>query len=313
PLIVLSLFGFDEMIKFVIGISVYLVSVSILVILHFFHFHSIVDVPDNVINILYSINVFLVLSFCILITVNFANFNKKINSVLVDKNIVLEENQGLLKTEIFERKITESKLQESLHEIEILLSETHHRVKNNLAVVSGMLDLQMISTDDNHIKEILTDCRNRIKSMSLIHESLYQYDNLSQIEFSRYLNTLTEEIKKTYFSVASNIVLNRNFETIYLSVNKAIPCGLLVNEVLSNVYKHAFAGRSYGKIEIIFTKEGDFLILKIKDDGIGFNINDAENRSSLGITLIKAFAKQMKAEFEYLNEEGSTFIIKFKP
>jgi two-component sensor histidine kinase len=313
PLIVLSLFSFDEMKKFVAGISLYLFSIIILVLINHLNIKAIVDVPANVIDILYSVNIFLVMSFCILITVNFTNFNKRINSVLVDKNIVLEENQGLLKTEIFERKATENKLQESLNEIEILLSETHHRVKNNLAVVSGMLDLQIIATDDDQIEEVLTDCRNRIKSMSLIHESLYQFDNLSKIEFGRYLNTLTEEIAKTYSSPDKSIILTRNFDPIHLSVNKAIPCGLLVNEVLSNVYKHAFVERSSGKIDLYFTKEDDFLILKIKDDGVGFKMNDIDNKTSLGMTLIRAFAKQLKAEFEYFNEQGSTFIIKFNP
>ena len=252
PLIMLSLFGFDEMRKFVIGISLYLISILILVLLNHLQAKAIVAVPENVINALYAINVFLVLSFSILIAVNFAVFNKKINRTLIDKNFILEDNQKLLTKEIFERKSTEAKLQKSLNEIEILLSETHHRVKNNLAVVSGMLDLQMIATDDNQIKEVLTDCRNRIKSMSLIHESLYQYDNLSQIEFSRYLTTLTEEIKKTYPSTANIIELNRNFEEIHLSVNKAIPCGLLVNEVLANVYKHAFLEHLHGKIDMFF-------------------------------------------------------------
>ena len=313
PLIILSLFSFDEMRKFIGGISLYLIFILILVLLNLLNFKAIVIVPVNIINVLYSINVFLVLSFSILIAMNFASFNKKINSALTDKNIVLEENQDQLRTEIFERKSTENKLQKSLHEIEILLSETHHRVKNNLAVVSGMLDLQMIATDDDQIKEILTDCRNRIKSMSLIHESLYQYDNLSQIEFSRYLTTLTEEIKKTYPSLNTNIELKRHFEEIHLSVTKAIPCGLLVNEVLANVFKHAFGGRTYGKVEMFFFKEADFYVLKIKDDGVGFNISDIENKNSLGMTLIRAFAKQLKADFEYINEQGSTFIIKFKP
>jgi two-component sensor histidine kinase len=313
PLIVLSLFSFDEMRKFVMGISLYLVSILTLVVINHSKYEAFVEIPADVLGILYTINVFLVLSFCILIAVNFANFNKKINAVMFDKNIVLEENQELLKNEIFERKVTESKLQESVHEIEILLSETHHRVKNNLAVVSGMLDLQMISTDDDDIKEVLTDSRNRIKSMSLIHESLYQYDKLSQIEFSRYLNTLTEEIKKTYATISNSITLNRNFETIYLPVNKAIPCGLLVNEVLANVYKHAFLERLEGKIDMSFAKEGDFLTLKIKDNGVGFDVKDLETNASLGMTLIEAFAKQLKADFHYLNDCGSTFIIKFKP
>ena len=161
PLIVLSLFGYDERKKLIFGILLYIVSIIILMILHYLNFKPIVAISESLEFFLYYINVFLVLSFCILITANFANFNKKINIVLLNKNIVLEENETLLKNEIFERKATEVKLQESFHEVEILLSETHHRVKNNLAVISGILDLQMLSTDNIQIRDVLTDSRNR--------------------------------------------------------------------------------------------------------------------------------------------------------
>lgn len=139
---------------------------------------------------LYFINVFLAMSFCVLLVTFFSSFNKKINQILAKNNLQLEEKRLLLETEIIERKATEIKLQTLLKDKEILLSETHHRVKNNLAVVSGMLDLQALLTDDETTKSILSDSRSRIKSMSLIHESLYKYDNVSQIEFGKYIHTL---------------------------------------------------------------------------------------------------------------------------
>ncbi len=312
PLIVLSLFGLDELKVFIMAISIYLFSILILVVLYYTGVNAIEVVSSQIIDFLYSINIFLALSFCILIAVNFASFNKKINISLIEKNAILLENEDLLKSEILERKSTSKKLQESLSEIETLLSETHHRVKNNLAVVSGMLDLQMLSTNDEQIKTILTDSRNRIKSMSLIHESLYQFNNLSQIEFGRYMHTLTDEIRKTYPSISNNIMLNRKFDTIHLSVSKAIPCGLLVNEVLSNAYKHAFIGRKEGVIDLSLIMENDFYVLTISDNGVGFNKNKVDSVSSIGSSLIDAFSKQLKGEYFYKSDNGTIFNFKFK-
>ncbi len=311
PLIVLSLFSFDELKNFILAISIYMISIVTLVVFYLMDIEPMVVISINISDFLYSINIFLAMSFSILIAVNFSNFNKKINATLVEKNIILVENENLLKSEIFERKNTSKKLQESLSEIEILLSETHHRVKNNLAVVSGMLDLQMLSTDDKKLKSVLTDSRNRIKSMSLIHESLYQYNNLSQIEFSRYLYTLTDEIRKTYPSLSNTIELNRKFETIHLSVSKAIPCGLLINEVLSNSYKHAFVGRLTGVIDIIFIKQNNSIVLTIKDNGVGFDNSKIGKDSSLGTSLIGAFSKQLKGEYSFSYEQGTVFSITF--
>lgn len=312
PLIVLSLFSFDEIRNFILATSVYMISILILVLFYLMNIEPMVIVDAKVVDFLYSTNIFLAMSFSILIAVNFSNFNKKINISLVEKNSILVENENLLITEISERKNTSKKLQESLSEIEILLSETHHRVKNNLAVVSGMLDLQMLSTEDEKLKSVLTDSRNRIKSMSLIHESLYQYNNLSQIEFSRYLYTLTDEIRKTYPSISNNVILERKFEIIHLSVSKAIPCGLLINEVLSNAYKHAFVGRKEGLIDIVFRKEGDSVLLIIKDNGVGFDKSEERKNSSLGTSLIDAFSKQLKGNYVFEVNNGTVFSIIFK-
>lgn len=312
PLIVLSLFSFDEIKKFILATSIYLISILFLVLFYLMETKPMVVVDPKIIAFLYSTNIFLAMSFSILIAVNFSKFNKKINISLIEKNSILIENENLLVSEISERKATSIKLQSSLSEIEILLSETHHRVKNNLAVISGMLDLQALSTDDVKLKSVLTDSRNRIKSMSLIHESLYQYNNLSQIEFSRYLYTLTDEISKTYPSISNNVNLDRKFDIIHLSVSKAIPCGLLINEVLSNAYKHAFVGRKDGLIDIVFRKEGDSIILTIKDNGVGFKKGSNVKSSTLGTSLIDAFSMQLKGEYTFEVDNGTKFNISFK-
>lgn len=312
PLIVLSLFSFAEIRNFIMAILIYIVSILILVLFYLMEVEPMVIVAPKIIDFLYSINIFLAMSFSVLIAVNFSNFNKKINISLTEKNSILIKNENLLVSEISERKATSKKLQESLNEIEILLSETHHRVKNNLAVISGMLDLQALSSDDINLKSVLTDSRNRIKSMSLIHESLYQYNNLSQIEFSRYIFTLTDEISRTYPSYENNILLDRKLDIIHLSVSKAIPLGLLINEVLSNAYKHAFVGRQKGVINITFRKEGDSLNLTIKDNGIGLEKSNINKNLSLGTSLIDAFSRQLKGRYSFSVDKGTTFNIIFK-
>lgn len=312
PLIVLSLFNFDQIRSFVFAISVYMISILLLVLFYLFNVEPMVIIEVRLTDFLYSINIFLALSFSILIAVNFSMFNKKINISLKEKNLILIENENLLMTEILERKNTSKKLEQSLSEIEILLSETHHRVKNNLAVISGMLDLQALNSDDKKLKSLLTDSRNRIKSMSLIHESLYQYNDLSQIEFGRYLETLTDEIRKTYPSVECSVVLNRKLDIIHLPVSKAIPCGLLINEVLSNAYKHAFDGRAEGLIDIVFQKEGDSIRLMVKDNGVGFDKSVEGENLSLGASLIDAFSRQLKGSYTYSFDSGTIFNIIFK-
>lgn len=312
PLIVLSLFSFDEIRNFIMATSIYMISAFILVLFYLMAAEPMVVVEPKIIDFLYSINIFLAMSFSILIAVNFSKCNKKINISLIEKNSILINNEHLLVSEISERKATSIKLQESLSEIEILLSETHHRVKNNLAVISGMLDLQALSSDDEKLKSVLTDSRNRIKSMSLIHESLYQYNNLSQLDFSRYLYTLTDEISKTYPSNENRVVLDRKFDIIHLSVSKAIPCGLLVNEVLSNAYKHAFVGRKDGVIEIVFRKDGDSVILTVKDNGVGFEKSIDNKNFTLGTSLIDAFSRQLKGSYTLSVNNGTLFNIIFK-
>jgi two-component sensor histidine kinase len=310
PLIVFSLFDFSELKSIILGFFLYLLSIGFLV---YFQHNSITfarEMPGSIVPMLYSLNIFLALSFCLLLVRHFSEFNKKINQQLVSSNEELETKQDLLEAEIIERKNTEVKLQTLLKDKELLLSETHHRVKNNLAVVSGMLDLQVLMSEQEEVKQILSDSRSRIKSMSLIHESLYKYDNVSQIEFGRYICSLAEEISKTHSSLPCKVSMNFSVEQVYLGVTKAIPCGLLVNEVLTNAFKHAFTGRKEGEIFITLTEQDNLCTLVIRDNGKGIDPNyDAS--SSIGMTLIEAFAKQLKAKHTFTNEQGAKLTLTF--
>ncbi len=310
PWIVFSLFNFSETYKILTGIFLYLLSIAILVFVNHYDLLPAHEMPFKIASVLYSVNVFLALSFCLLLVANFSNFNKHINRILIKSNGELETKQELLENEIIERKNTETKLQTLLKEKEILLSETHHRVKNNLAVVSGMLDLQVLMTDEEKVATILNDSRNRIKSMSLIHEALYKFDNVSQIEFGRYIRTLVEEIKQTYVSGALSVNIIYDLDNVYLDLNKAIPCGLLVNEVLTNSFKHAFKGKTAGEIKIVVKQQGKNCLLEIGDNGNGIGSGQTSPQS-IGMTLINAFVRQLKGKLELLNDNGTTFKLIF--
>lgn len=314
PLIVFSCFNLFELDKIIYGISLYLLSIGILVYCN--HYGLLVnhEISQELQSKLYFINVFLAMSFCLLLVTHFSSFNKRINEILKTNNRELGEKQLHLESEIDERKATEIKLQTLLKDKEILLSETHHRVKNNLAVVSGMLDLQVLMTEEQSTKTILTDSRSRIKSMSLIHESLYRYDNVSPIEFGRYIFTLCEDIKGTYSSSSMSFVgINYEVDQIYLNVTKAIPCGLLVNEVLTNAFKHAFVNKAEGEIKVLFKQKENICLLEITDNGIGIGLN-AHNGSSqsIGMTLIDAFVRQLKGNHEFINDKGTVLKLTFE-
>jgi len=310
PLIVFSLFDYSELKRTILGFLLYLASIATLVYLHESGFSIAQEMPPMLGRMLYVLNVFLALSFCLLLVTHFSEFNKKINQQLAASNEELESKQDLLEAEIIERKNTELKLQTLLKDKETLLSETHHRVKNNLAVVSGMLDLQVLMSEQEDVKTILNDSRSRIKSMSLIHESLYKYDNVSQIEFGRYICSLAEEISNTHSSLPFKIRMSFDVEEVNLSVTKAIPCGLLVNEVLTNAFKHAFTGRTEGEIRIGLTEKDELCTLTIRDNGQGIDPGK-QSPSSIGMALIEAFSKQLKAKYSFANEQGTKLTLTF--
>lgn len=314
PLIVFSFFNLLEINKIIYGMLLYLASIALLV--YFNHYGLFVKqmISPELQNKLYFVNVFLAMSFCLLLVTFFSSFNKRINKILANNNKQLEEKRLLLENEIIERKATEIQLQTLLKDKEILLSETHHRVKNNLAVVSGMLDLQVLLTNEESTKNILSDSRSRIKSMSLIHESLYKYDNVSQIEFGKYIYTLCEDIKRTYIShPLTSVEIRYHVDEIYLNVTKAIPCGLLLNEVLTNSFKHAFIGKENGEIKIFLKQNNNTCELEIHDDGIGIGDKNHDGSSqSIGMMLIDAFVRQLKGKHEFINENGTKLKLTFE-
>ncbi len=210
-----------------------------------------------------------------------------------------------------ERKASEEAIKSALQEKELLLAEIHHRVKNNLAVIASLFNLQISTIVNGEAKAILTDSKNRVKSMALIHDSLYRSEKLSEIDFAKYTKELINEIHYSYPVLANSVKINRSISNITLNVNNAIPCGLILNELLTNCFKHAFIGREKGNIDIHFSEENDIVKLKVKDDGVGLKEN--YNKSdSLGMVVINSLCDQLDAKCTFQVENGTSFEMKFK-
>jgi len=248
--------------------------------------------------------------------------NKTKDGTLVDIHftsnpIINDENEIMgfiaIQSDITEFKKMEESLRESLYEKEIMLAEIHHRVKNNLAMISAMMLLQAEKTENKDLKNKLLDSTNRIKAIANIHEHLYESGNFSLIHFTDNIISLTDTIAKT-LQTETDISITNQCGTIRLDVNQAIYCSLIVNEVVTNIIKHAFDGRKKGEISICTKEKNGSVILEISDNGheLPENFQDG-NAASLGMDLIHIFTRQIDANFKYIPKKtGTTFSLTFK-
>jgi PAS domain S-box-containing protein len=233
----------------------------------------------------------------------------------IEASISLVEVAGeklytLILRDITGRKKSEEKIEASLKEKEVLLKEVHHRVKNNLQIISSLLNLQSNYIEDKEALEVFKESQNRIKSMALIHEKLYQSGNLSQINIRDYIKDLSTKLFSSYRHDAKNIKLNLNVEELFLEVDKCIAVGLILNELISNALKHAFVNKPGGELTISFFKNENKLILVISDNGIGFPHDfDLQNTETLGLQLVFSLIDQHDGTIEYDNREGTKFTI----
>ncbi len=263
------------------------------------------ELTTNVISLLYSLNFGLSLILSFILVAIFAKNNKVYIDLLKEANEELEEQQDILKVEIQEKNQANIELQKSIKEKDVLLAEVHHRVKNNLAVVAGLIDLQNVFVKEKAISDVLKDSKNRIKSIALLHEKLYVHKDLDKIDVKEYINELIHFIKLSYLQKNSDIQIETNIESIQLSMETALPFSLLVNELVTNSYKHAFKGKEKGKIVIDFKTDDKSLMFKYKDDGVGFDFDEKLKTDSIGTNLINAFASQLNGEFINNTKLGS--------
>lgn len=231
----------------------------------------------------------------------------------------IHDNDGIIQgivcvaSDITERKKSEEMIRNSLKEKEILLAEIHHRVKNNLAVISGLLQMQIWETENEAAEEVLQDSQMRVKSIALVHEKLYQSEDLSHIAFDKYISELLDGIKKTYSRSDVDISFATDIEPVTFNINQAIPCSLLLNELVVNAYKHAFKTQDEGMIYIYLKNQKGEIELEVKDDGIGFDDPDqANSATTLGMSLISTLVQQLGGEMETINDEGASFKVNFR-
>ncbi len=212
-----------------------------------------------------------------------------------------------LARDITDRKRAEEQIKASLKEKEVLLKEIHHRVKNNLQIVSSLLYLQSRKTSDDQILSVLRESQTRVRSMALIHEKLYQCDDLANINLEDYIRSLTSYLLNSY-GVASHMVrLSINVESAPLGLDRAIPCGLIINELVSNALKYAFPQGRKGEIlvDLLCDRDGK-LALTVKDDGVGLPEDvDIADTPSLGLQLVNTLVKQLDGTIE-VNRRGGT-------
>ncbi len=216
--------------------------------------------------------------------------------------------------DITERKRAEEQIRQSLKEKEVLLAEIHHRVKNNLAVITGLLELQSYNTQSDEAIEIIKESQFRINSIALIHEKLYQSKDLSQISFDVYIRELSDIIWDSISDASRDISLDIEADPVQLTVNQAIPCGLILNELITNAFKHAFNGRKDGEINITLCEESGNIAMQVRDNGRGLPDDfDQENPSSLGMKLIHTLTQQLNGQCNFANhEEGAGFKLEFE-
>jgi PAS domain S-box-containing protein len=213
--------------------------------------------------------------------------------------------------DITEAKKREEKITEALEEKEVLLQEIHHRVKNNLAVISGLLELQAMTHQDDTVLKIIRESQLRVKSMAMIHEKLYESPSLSDIGFDNYVKELVDAIIDSY-QLDQAITVNYDLEEIKLDISSAIPCALILNELVSNCYKHAFEGMDKGRIEISINKTDPEIRISVSDNGRGIPDDfSLEDHDTLGMRLIETLSAQLDGQLTFGSTKGTTFTLIF--
>jgi PAS domain S-box-containing protein len=228
----------------------------------------------------------------------------------------LETEEGVLVSsairDISERKLAEDRIKSSLREKEVLLKEIHHRVKNNLQITSSLISLQASAIKDPRIRELFLESENRIKTMALVHEKLYQSSNLSEINIEEYLGNLIPNMMRSYGVRSEKIALRLDIDRVALGIDTAIPFGLIINELVSNCVKHAFPTDHRGEVLVSVHRVEGHYILIVADNGVGFPKHvDVKGSGSLGLQIVNTLAQQLGASLEMISGGGTHFRLKF--
>ena len=249
---------------------------------------------------------------------NRAEIERSITIALARHQDLMELRQlnTTLKKEITKRKRAEKKLTGLLKEKEVLLKEIHHRVKNNFNVIGSLINLQMGQIHDQHSLDLMSDCRNRVHTMAMIHQQLYQAKDLASINLKAYISSLATTLFRSYNADPDKILLDLTIENVTMGVDRAIPCGLILNELISNALKYAFPPSYDGKGQITISlrliKKASIELI-VNDNGIGLPSElDIEQTKSMGLRLVSILARdQLQGKLNLIRDKGSKFQIIF--
>jgi PAS domain S-box-containing protein len=210
------------------------------------------------------------------------------------------------------RTIAEEKLKLSLHEKEVLLREIHHRVKNNLQIISSLITLQTRTISDEKVIHVFKDFQNRVRSLALVHENLYRAEDLGHINISTYFGNLIRNLYRSFQTNMEQISYSLDIEPINLSINQIQLTGLIINELVSNCLKYAFPNNRIGKIQIHLYSKGKLIIVEVEDDGVGIpSDKNFPSTSNIGLELVHLLSDQLKGNIEMKKEKGTKFILRF--
>lgn len=245
----------------------------------------------------------LLIAFCLLIVISISLLYKQYR-IKTKANIEIEAANRAI-------QMAHRKTLENVEEKEVLLQEIHHRVKNNLQLISSLLKWQTESIHDDRIISVISEGRSRIKSMALIHEALYQSNNLAYIKLDTYIGNLLEYLKCIHDG-SCQVAIHKQIDDGTVDVDMAVPIGLIVTELVSNAFKHAFHFATAGKIEVLFYHEAPYTyILKVSDNGIGIQEELMNSTTTMGMELVKILVKQIKGQLEVYNDDGTNIKISF--
>ncbi len=253
--------------------------------------------------------------------VEFISERTKMNGEKIIRQIILypikDNNGNVIEVtgmgfDITENKKNEERITQSLKEKDVLLKEVHHRVKNNMQVISSILNLQSSYVRDDYALNLLKECQNRIKSMAFIHESLYQTKNFESVNFSEYVTTLSKNLIHTYSINAKKVKLVLTLDNLHLNLDLSIPCGLIINEIISNSLKYAFPDNRDGIIFVTLGVNKNKIKIEVGDNGVGIDESiDIKNTQTLGLQLVDTLVEQLSGTLKLSRNKGTIFTIEF--
>lgn len=239
----------------------------------------------------------------------FGNMARMVNEFFIQKDKLVAEIEVRTEAEM-KIRISEEKLRSSLREKEVLIKEVHHRVKNNLQIIISLIRLQVNRIQDENITGHLNKILNRIRSISLVHEMLYRSPDLSRINFNDYICRITDSLRTIYADESRDLKIEVYAEDILLGVDAAVPCAVIINELVTNSIKHAFIGSKSGIINISMIKDCKNYLLKVSDNGVGISGDmKIDETKSLGMHLVSTLADQLDAKLKIEREKGTAFIL----